>query len=84
MTEQAAKRISVEEKFKTAREKSSKKDKENKKRFKRLAKKVADMSSKKNGQDAQRSKNLFSITHMSKTVQGTMSHNAFILGFIYL
>ena len=39
---------------------------------------------KKNGQDAQRSKNLFSITHMSKAVQGTMSHNAFILGFIYL
>ena len=47
MTEQAAKRISVEEKFKTAREKSLKKDKENKRRFKRLAKKVADMCSEK-------------------------------------
>ena len=43
MTEQAAKRICLEEKLKTALEKSQKKDEESKTRFKRLAKKVADM-----------------------------------------
>ena len=48
VTEQAAKRICVKEKFKTAREKSPKKDKESKKRFKRFRKKkVADMCSEK-------------------------------------
>ena len=43
VTEQAAKRICLEEKLKTALEKSQKKDEESKTRFKRLAKKVADM-----------------------------------------
>ena len=47
VTEQAAKRICLEEKLKTVLEKAQKKDDENKRRFKRLAKKAADMCSKK-------------------------------------
>ena len=48
VTEQAAKRICLEEKLKTALEKSQKKDEESKRRFKSLAKKVADMCLEKN------------------------------------
>lgn len=64
VTEQAAKRICLEEKLKTALNKSQKKDEESKRRFKRLAKKVADMCSEKN-QEAQQRKNLFSSTRDS-------------------
>lgn len=47
VTEQAAERICLEEKLKTALNKSQKKDEESKRRFKRLAEKVADMCSEK-------------------------------------
>ena len=60
VTEQAAKRICPEEKLKTALEKAQKKDDENKRRFKRLAKKVADMCSKTKSRSPAIKKNLFS------------------------
>ena len=72
MTEQAAYRICVEEKFKTAREKSQKEDKENKRRFKSLAKK------KKEKKVKRPSKNLFSGT----CDESGMSHNPVIPWFI--
>ena len=61
VTEQAAKRICLEEKLKTALEKSQKKDEESKRRFKRFAKKVADMCLEKRSR-GQAKKNLFGST----------------------
>ena len=85
--EQAAKGICVKEKFKTAREKSQKKDKENRRRFKILARKVADMCSEKRSSAPAKHKTFQQYTRqhqacVKKTVEGTMSHKAVILWFI--
>ena len=85
--EQAAKGISVKEKFKTAREKSQKKDKENRRQFKILAKKVADMCSEKRSRAPTKHKTFQQYTRqhqarVKKTVEGTMSHKAVIPWFI--
>ena len=86
VTEQAAKRICLEEKLKTALEKSQKKDEESKTRFKRLAKKVADMCLEKRsrGQAMKKSFRQYTRQHQArqKTVEGAMSHNPVIPWFV--
>ena len=86
LTEQAAKRICLEEKLKTALEKSQKKDEESKRRFKRLAKKVADMCLEKRsrGQAMKKSFRQYTRQHQArqKTVEGAMSHNPVIPWFV--
>ena len=68
VTEQAAKRICLEEKLKTALEKSQKKDEESKTRFKRLAKKVADMCLEKRsrGQAKKKSFRQYTRQHQAR------------------
>ena len=68
VTEQAAKRICLEEKLKTALEKSQKKDEESKRRFKRFAKKVADMCLEKRsrGQAKKKSFRQYTRQHQAR------------------
>ena len=68
VTEQAAKRICLEEKLKTALEKSQKKDEESKRRFERLAKKVADMCLEKRsrGQAKKKSFRQYTRQHQAR------------------
>ena len=67
--------------------KSHKKDKENRRRFKILAKKVADMCSEKGSRSPAKHKTFQQYTRqhqarVKKTVEGTMSHKAVIPWFI--
>ena len=71
VTEQAAKWICLEEKLKTVLEKAQKKDDENKRRFKRLAKKVADMCSKKKSRGPAKKKSFQHYTrqHQARVIK---------------
>ena len=86
VTQQVAKRICLEKKLKTALEKAQKRDAQHKKRFRRLAKKVADICSQKKSRGPATTKSFRQYTrqHQARIRKQLKEHCHTTLSFLGL